>query len=65
MAFTADDITRLKDAIATGLKRVRYADGREAEYRTHGEMVAALEMAERDVAAASGSTTSRSFVVGF
>jgi hypothetical protein len=38
MAWTQADIDRLKEAIATGARKVRYADGRETEFRSLKEM---------------------------
>lgn len=63
--FTADDISALKRAIATGALRVRYPDASEVTYRSLSEMRETLRMMEADVAPAAGSSTSRSFLVGF
>lgn len=40
MAFTQDDLDRIRTAIATGELRVRYAD-REVEYRSIDELIEA------------------------
>ncbi|XWN29947.1 MAG: hypothetical protein ROR55_20995 [Devosia sp.] len=38
MAWTQTDIDTLKNAMKTGAYKVKYADGREATYRTLEEM---------------------------
>lgn len=63
MAFTSDDVATIKAAIATGGLRVRYADGREVQYRSLAEMRETLRMMQDDVA--GGGSCSRSFVAGF
>lgn len=40
MAFTSDDLDRIRAAIATGELRVRYAD-REVEYRSIDDLLKA------------------------
>ena len=42
MAFTQADVDALKKAIASGARRVRYADGSEIEYRDQAGLEAAL-----------------------
>jgi hypothetical protein len=64
MALSQTDVDTLKAAIATGAMRVRYADGREIQYRTQSELERALAMVEAEVAAPA-TKPSRSFVVGF
>jgi hypothetical protein len=49
MAWNQTDIDKLERAIATGARRVRFAD-REVEYRTLEEMQAILDQAKRAVA---------------
>ena len=51
MAFSADDITALKTALASGVSRVRFEDGRETTYRSLAEMREIIRMAEQDVGA--------------
>lgn len=48
MAWSREDREALERAIATGAKRVRFAD-REVEYRTLAEMEATLERIKREV----------------
>ncbi len=62
--FTQSDIDTMKAAIATGAMRVRYADGREVQYRTLVEMRETLRMMTDEVGAASGGSA-RSFLAGF
>lgn len=59
MAFTQADIDRLKEAIATGARKVRYADGRETEFRSLQEMKDTLAMMESD------TSSSPRVLVGF
>lgn len=41
MAYTADDLTVIERAIASGERRVRFADGREVEYHSMQDLMAA------------------------
>jgi hypothetical protein len=43
MAFTQTDLDQLDAQIATGVLRVKYADGREVHYQTTADMVAARD----------------------
>jgi hypothetical protein len=43
MAYTLADANTIKEAIASGAKRVKFSDGREVEYRTLEEMKKILE----------------------
>lgn len=61
--FTTDDVAALKRAIATGVLKVRYADGREVTYRSQDELERALQLVEREVKPATD--VSRSFVAEF
>ena len=49
MAYTQDHIDRLKQAMALGVHRVKYADGREHEYKTLAEMEKQLRTMEAEV----------------
>lgn len=62
--FTADDVTALKRAIATGAYRVRHSDGREITYRSQSELERALSLAERG-ANPTAAAEQRSFVAEF
>lgn len=61
--FTMEDVAALKRAIATGVMKVRYADGREVTYRSQAELERALVMVERE--AKPAGEISRSFVAEF
>ena len=58
MPFTAEQLQALRDALANGARRVRFAD-REIEYRTVEELKAAIAAAEIDVARLSGRPVTR------
>jgi hypothetical protein len=58
MAWTQADVDILKAAIASGVRRVRYAD-REIEYQSTEEMRAALSAAQHEVSAANGTPSYR------
>lgn len=48
MAFTQADVDKLKTAIASGVRRVRFSD-RELEYQSLEDMREALAMMEREL----------------
>lgn len=50
MAFTSTDVARLEAAIAAGVRRVTFADGRSTEYQSADHMLAALKVMRSDVA---------------
>lgn len=47
--YTEEQLQALRDALATGVRRVRFGD-REVEYRSVEELKAAIAAAEADVA---------------
>jgi hypothetical protein len=53
MAWTLDDLNKLKDAIATGAKRVKYAD-KEVEYNSFDDMIKAKNLIESELGLNSG-----------
>jgi hypothetical protein len=53
MAYTDQQLQALRDALANGVRRVRFGD-REIEYRTIDELKTAIAAAEIDVARTSG-----------
>ncbi|WP_374649085.1 phage head-tail joining protein [Rhizorhabdus sp.] len=57
----ANDIAALKKALAGGVLKVRFADGREVTYRSVGEMREIIRMAQADM----GVATPRTSVAGF
>lgn len=56
MAFTQTDIDALKEAIGSGALKVRYADGREVQYRSLAEMREILRMMSDDVSGSGSSS---------
>ena len=52
--YTEQQLQTLRDALATGVRRVRFGD-REIEYRTVDELKQAIAVAEADVANSSGA----------
>ena len=50
--YTDQQLQALRDALANGVRRVRFGD-REIEYRTIDELKAAIAAAETDVARSS------------
>jgi hypothetical protein len=65
MAFQQSDLDRLDTAIASGIRKVTFADGRATEYQNLSDMVAARTTIENALAkAASGSSRRRRFIVG-
>lgn len=52
MTWTADDVSRLKAAIASGQLSVRIGD-RQVTYQSVGEMLKALDRMQAEVAAAA------------
>lgn len=55
MAYTQQQVTQLKDALATGALKVRFADGRETTFRSLMEMKEIIADAEGELAAANGN----------
>lgn len=53
MAFTSTDVARLEAAIAAGLRKVTFADGRSTEYQNADQMLAALKLMRSDVSDAA------------
>ena len=54
MPYTDDQLQALRNALANGVRRVRFAD-REIEYRTVEELKAAIAAAETELAKTSGT----------
>lgn len=55
MAYTTQHISTLKEALASGALKVRFADGRETTFRSLREMKEIIADAEAEVATAAGS----------
>ncbi len=62
MSYTQGDIDRLKKAMATGVRKLTYADGKSHEFFSMAEMRDQLTRMEREVAAATAGNDER-FVV--
>lgn len=58
MPYTSEQIAAMKNALASGVLRVRFAD-REMEYRSFKEMQAIIDTAEAELAEQSGTTPNR------
>ncbi len=58
MAYTEEQLQALRNALASGVRRVRFGD-REIEYRTVDELRAAIAAAEMDVARNSATPIAR------
>ncbi len=65
MAFTQADVDALKAAIASGARRVRYADGSEIEYRSQAELEAALARVQGEVSPPATGSSPRTSLVSF
>lgn len=48
MAFSQNDLDKLKSAMATGVRRVRL-DGKETEFRSHDEMMQIMRAIEDEL----------------
>jgi len=46
MAYTEEQLDKLKDALASGVLSIRYQDGRQVTYKTTAELVATIDRIE-------------------
>jgi hypothetical protein len=58
MPYTEQQLQALRDALANGVRRVRFGD-REIEYRTVDELKAVIAVAEADVRKSAGQPVAR------
>ena len=58
MPYTSEQLQALRDALANGVRRVRFGD-REIEYRSVEELKAAIATAEAELAKASETPMTR------
>lgn len=61
MAYTQDDLTSIREAIATGEKSVTFADGKSVVYRSMDELVKAEQLISKYLEAAAGRRPRRAF----
>jgi hypothetical protein len=62
MAYTEQQVQALRDALANGVRRVRFGD-REIEYRTIDELKAAILAAETELARNTGKPFTRHILI--
>lgn len=65
MAYTLDQIANLKDALASGALKVRFADGRETTFRSLKEIKQIISDAEGELATANGTPPIRRSLARF
>ena len=58
MPYTEQQLQALRDALASGVRRVRFAD-REMEFRDVAELKQAIATAEADLAKSAGTPIAR------
>ena len=56
MAWSLSDLAAIESAIASGTKRVRFADSREVEYRDISDLLKARDAIRQVLDGASGRT---------
>lgn len=56
-AYTEADLTKIRAAIASGLRRVTFADGRSTEYQSLDHMLAAEKVIAAQVGMAAEATS--------
>lgn len=54
MSWSASDLTTIETAIASGTARVKFADGREVEYRSISDLLNARDAIKNSLSAQSG-----------
>jgi hypothetical protein len=59
MSYTADDYTALQNLIKAGQRRVRFSDGREVEYGSTKELMAAASEVYNDLLSQGQTPTVR------
>ncbi len=61
MAFQESDLAALDKAIKSGKRRIRYADGTEAEFQSVKDIIAARALIKSEIAQATGKPVPRIF----
>lgn len=59
MAWTQDDLDKVDTAIATGVRKVTFADGRSTEYQNADQMLEVRREIRAELAAAASQVTPR------
>ena len=62
-SYTLTELLELERAIATGVRRVRHADGREVEYRSLADMRSLAETMRRSLGGESPGLLDARYVV--
>ncbi len=65
MSYTAEDLATLERAVASGVMRVRYSDGKEVTYRSTDELLRAIGVVKGQLAQASGAPRTMSAFASF
>lgn len=65
MAYTSADLAILERAVASGVMRVRYSDGKEVTYRSTDELLRAIAVVKAQIAQAAGSPRTMSALASF
>lgn len=59
MAWTQDDLTKVRAAIASGVQSVRYSDGRQVNYQSLADLLAAEKEIRAQLAADASQVSPR------
>lgn len=59
MAWSQSDLDKLSEALAAGIQRVRYSDGREVTYQTTADMLKVRDQMKAELAAAASQINPR------
>jgi hypothetical protein len=65
MALTTADLTAIETAIASGVLRVRFSDGREVQYQSLTDLLKAREFIKNDLTQSGGTASTRSTFARF
>ena len=65
MAYTSDDLVTLERAVASGVMRVRYSDGKEVTYRSTDELMRVIAAVKGQIAQAAGAPRTMSALASF
>jgi|WetSurMetagenome_2_1015567.scaffolds.fasta_scaffold187055_2 hypothetical protein len=65
MALTTADLTAIETAIASGVLRVRFSDGREVQYQSLSDLLKAREFIKNDLTQSGGTASTRATFASF